>query len=62
VHDLRHTWATLALEAGIPVKVVSERLGHRTTAITENIYQHVTPTMQVEAASKVAAMIFGESL
>jgi integrase len=59
LHDLRHTWATLALGGGVPTKIVSERLGHRTTGITENIYSHVTPTMQVDAASKVAAMIFG---
>jgi integrase len=59
LHDLRHTWATLALGAGVPTKIVSERLGHRTTGITENIYSHVTPTMQIDAASKVAAMIFG---
>ena len=32
LHDLRHTWATLALAAGVPVKIVSERLGHSTTA------------------------------
>jgi integrase len=34
VHDLRHTWATPALAAGVPTKVVSERLGYRTTGIT----------------------------
>ena len=44
LHDLRHTWATLALQAGIHPKVVSERLGHSTIAITLDIYSHVTPT------------------
>jgi len=35
LHDVRHSWATLALEAGIDSKIVSERLGHATTAITK---------------------------
>lgn len=59
LHDLRHTWATLALSAGVPTKIVSERLGHSSTLITDNIYSHVTPTMQVGAAEKVASVIFG---
>jgi integrase len=48
----------LALKAGIPLKVVSERLGHATTAITADIYSHVTPGMQSDAAERVAALIF----
>jgi integrase len=59
VHDLRHTWATLALEAGIHPKVVSERLGHSTVSITLDIYSHVTPAMQADAADRVAALILG---
>lgn len=59
LHDLRHTWATLALEANVAVKIVSERLGHATTAITSDTYSHVTPTMGADAAEKVAGMIFG---
>jgi integrase len=59
LHDLRHSWATLALRAGVPIKVVSERLGHSTTAITADVYSHVTPGMQTDAAEKVAALIFG---
>ena len=58
VHGLRHTWATLALEAGVPTKIVSERLGHSSTNITENVYSHVTPTMQIGAAERVSALIF----
>jgi integrase len=50
LHDLRHTWATLALEAGVPLKVVSERLGHATTAITADIYSHVAPALDRHAA------------
>ncbi|MEA2686470.1 MAG: hypothetical protein QOE93_1665, partial [Actinomycetota bacterium] len=41
---LRHTWATLALERGIHPRVVQERLGHSTIAITLGIYSHVAPT------------------
>jgi integrase len=58
LHDLRHTWATLALEAGVPVKIVSERLGHATSAITNDTYSHVSPTMQADAAERVSALIF----
>ncbi len=45
LHDLRHTWATLALQAGMHPKVVSERLGHATTSITLDIYSHVQPEL-----------------
>jgi integrase len=41
LHDLRHTWATLALIAGVDVKVVSERLGHSSPMVTWQTYQHV---------------------
>jgi integrase len=59
LHDLRHTWATLALKAGVDVKVVSERLGHSSPVITWTIYQHVVKGMQADAAERVAASIFG---
>ena len=42
-HDLRHTHATLLLKAGVPIKVVSERLGHSTPGFTMATYQHVSP-------------------
>ena len=42
LHGLRHTWATLALRAGVHPKVVQERLGHSNIAITMDIYSHVT--------------------
>lgn len=48
-HDMRHTAATLMLLAGVPIKVVSERLGHSKVAITLDVYQHVLPSMQREA-------------
>jgi integrase len=56
LHDLRHTWATLALQAGIHPKIVSERLGHANITITLDTYSHVTPTMQAEAAATVAGL------
>jgi integrase len=43
LHDLRHTHGTLLIKAGVPVKVVSERLGHATPAFTIDTYQHVLP-------------------
>jgi integrase len=52
-HDLRHTHATLLLRANFPAKVVSERLGHATAAITLDVYSHVLPGMQEEAAAKI---------
>ena len=58
LHDLRHTWATLALEAGIPVEIVAERLGH-SVAVCAATYRHVTPAMASGAAEKVAGLIFG---
>ena len=59
LHDLRHTAATLALTAGIHPKVVSERLGHATIGITLDTYSHVGETLQDEAATRVAGLIFG---
>jgi integrase len=49
-HDLRHTAASLLLAAGVPLKVVSETLGHSSIAITADVYQHVTPDLRREAA------------
>ena len=58
LHDLRHTWATLALVAGVDVKIVSERLGHSSPMITWQTYQHVIVGMQTDAAERVASLIF----
>lgn len=58
LHDLRHTWATLALAAGVDVKIVSERLGHSSPLITWQTYQHVVAGMQTDAAERVASLIF----
>ena len=50
LHDLRHTHGTLLISAGVPLKVVSERLGHATPSFTIETYQHVLPGMQAQAA------------
>jgi len=57
LHDLRHTHATLLLKAGVPVKVVSERLGHADPAFTMRVYQHVLPGMQADAAAQFAGLL-----
>jgi len=59
LHDLRHTHATIALNAGIPPKVISERLGHESPAFTLKQYAHVIPGMQADAASKIAHLVMG---
>jgi integrase len=56
-HDLRHSCATLALAAGIPVKIVSEMLGHSNPAITQSIYQHVLPGMAEDAGAKLTVLL-----
>lgn len=50
-HGLRHATATMLLEEGVPMKVVSELLGHSSTRITEDVYSHVTARLVAEAAS-----------
>ncbi len=60
LHDLRHTHASIAVKAGVPVGVVSERLGHASPEFTLQRYSHVMPGMQREAAHAVArAVRFG---
>jgi integrase len=57
LHDLRHTHGTLLIKAGVPVKVVSERLGHATPVFTIDTYQHVLPGMQADAARLFEGLI-----
>jgi integrase len=59
LHDLRHTWATLALQNGVHPKIVQERLGHANVSITLDVYSHVSEGLHSDAASRVASMIFG---
>jgi integrase len=61
LHDLRHTHATLALQAGIHPKVVSERLGHATVSITLDTYSHAIPAMQADAAALIAGLVFAST-
>lgn len=56
-HELRHTCATLLLMAGVPVKVVSEWLGHQSVQVTLKVYAHVMPGMQQQAAEKMDALL-----
>jgi integrase len=55
LHDLRHTAATVMLERGVPLKVVTERLGHSSTRITADLYQHASESMQDAAAAELGA-------
>jgi integrase len=59
LHDVRHSYATAALKAGIPAKVISERLGHASVAFTLQVYGHVIPGMDADAAATVAGLILG---
>jgi integrase len=56
-HDLRHTHASQMLAAGVHPKIASERLGHSTIGITLDLYSHVMPGMQADAAEQVDAAI-----
>jgi integrase len=51
LHDLRHSWATMALSAGVHPKVVQERLGHSGIGITLDVYSHVTEGLHGDAAN-----------
>ena len=61
LHDIRHTHATLALQIGVPVPVVSERLGHHSPAFTLSQYAHAVPGMQAAAAAALAELIANEA-
>jgi integrase len=55
----RHSYATLALEAGIRLDVVSHQLGHSSVATTANIYAHVNPAAGADAADRMGALLAG---
>ncbi|MCZ7537305.1 MAG: site-specific integrase [Acidimicrobiia bacterium] len=59
LHDLRHTHATLGLGAGVPVKIISDRLGHATTSFTMDVYMHAIPAAEDDAADQIADLMFG---
>ena len=56
---MRHSYASAALAAGVPAKVVRERLGHANIAITMDTYSHVLPSLDEQAAGQVARLILG---
>jgi integrase len=58
-HDLRQLHATFLLKAGTPPHVVSRRLGHSTVAFTLQVYAHVLPGQQREAADAIEATLLG---
>ena len=60
LHDMRHTAATLMLERGVALKVVTERLGHSSSRITADLYQHATEHMQDNAAARLGAALLGK--
>jgi integrase len=57
LHGLRHTYATLALASGINPRIVSGRLGHATVALTLDVYSHVLPQQDRQAAEAIAALL-----
>ncbi|WP_031166061.1 tyrosine-type recombinase/integrase [Streptosporangium roseum] len=59
LHEGRHTAATLALEAGLDVKIVSDQLGHANTRITHDLYTHVRPAVHDDAAERVLTLVQG---
>ena len=60
-HDLRHTHATLALQAGVHPKVVSDRLGHSSVAFTLDVYSGYVPAMESDAAEAIAGLLVSAS-
>ena len=58
-HGMRHTCATLLLQAGVPAHVVQKRLGHKRIEMTLSIYAHALPSMQQDAAERLGAILHG---
>jgi len=58
LHSLRHSYASLALEAGTPVKTVQENLGHHSPAFTLSIYAHASDNSKRESAEKINGIFF----
>ena len=56
---MKSTSATLMLANGVPPKVAAERLGHADPTLFMNLYSHVTPSMQQEAAARISGALFG---
>lgn len=61
LHTLRHTAATVMLEGGVPMKVVSEILGHQGIAITADVYSHVRPDVARGALEALSTSLAAQS-
>ncbi len=59
VHDLRHTYASLALQRGVPLVIVSRQLGHSSVAITDRVYGHLAPDATRQAADAWEGILAG---
>ena len=59
LYALRHSCATLLLQANVHPKIVAERLGHSSVTLTMDVYSHVLPTMQTEATAQLERMLYG---
>ncbi len=59
LHDLRHTAATMLLDQGVPLKVVSERLGHSSVSVTADLCQNALEHVRQDAADKAGAILLG---
>ncbi len=59
IHDLRHTYATLAIQAGVPLLTVSRQLGHASIQTTANLYTHAVPGSNRAAADALEAVLTG---
>ncbi|MEX1092674.1 MAG: site-specific integrase [Acidimicrobiia bacterium] len=62
LHDLRHSHASIAVKAGVPIGVISERLGHASPEFTLHRYAHVMPGMQRDAADRIARAVHLDDL
>jgi hypothetical protein len=58
-HDLRHTFASTSLQAGVDLKTISASLGHSTISVTADLYAHVHETLQVEHAARIESVMGG---
>ena len=58
-HDLRHSYASIALARGVHPKVVQEAMGHSNIAVRMDVYSHVLPGLQKDAAREMGAALFG---
>lgn len=59
VYDLRHKYATAALEAGADVRTTADLMGHSSTRLTLDVYQHVTDERKRDAADLIGERLFG---